>query len=100
MQEYVFAKNVQSNNSSAKIANLKSKQTLQIDLVEPKTATVIQGDYVILDYGKEMNGGVRILARQANNVRIGIRFGESLTECCSELGGEKNATNLHNNAPH
>ena len=24
-----------------------------------------------------------------------IRFGESVTECCSELGGEKNATNDH-----
>lgn len=54
--------------------------------------------YIILDFGKEYFGGVRILfgtnkcEGDAPNIRI--RFGESLTECCAELG-EKNATNDH-----
>lgn len=41
-----------------------------------------------------MCGGVRILTFHANKHQVRLRFGESLTECCSEIG-EKNATNDH-----
>ena len=40
-------------------------------------------------------GGVRILARDIQgNKRVRLRFGESLSECCAELG-EDNTTNDH-----
>ena len=38
---------------------------------------------------------MRILTFQGVNVPVRVRFGESLTECCAELGGETNATNDH-----
>lgn len=75
--------------------NLLKKQTLQIGLAEKYTTVFEDGDYVILDFGKEMCGGVRILTHYARSAKMRLRFGESLTECCSDIGGEKNATNDH-----
>ena len=55
-----------------------------------------KGAYVLLDFGKEMCGGVRIITRLAadEGSLLRITFGESLTEACSSVG-EKNATNDH-----
>ncbi len=74
---------------------LLEKKPLQIGLNESSVASFAEGSWIILDYGKEMNGGVRILTDWAEDVQVRIRFGESITECCAELGGEKNATNDH-----
>lgn len=53
------------------------------------------GAYVILDFGKELCGGLQIVIRSAAaGSRFRITFGESLTEACSAIG-EKNATNDH-----
>ena len=53
------------------------------------------GSYVILDFGKELCGGIRVITRDAKGmVKWRITFGESLTECCAKIG-EKNATNDH-----
>lgn len=95
MTEYIFAKRIKAHSLCEKEKNLLKKKPMQIGLAERELASFKDGGYVILDYGKEMNGGVRILTYLASDVRIRIRFGESLTECCSELGGEKNATNDH-----
>lgn len=95
MVQYIFAKKVKDFRLAENSENLLKKQSLQIGLNERATATFSAGGYIILDYGKEMNGGVRILAYLAKNARVRIRFGESLAECCCELGGAKNATNDH-----
>ena len=95
MIENIFPKAIKEFNLAAKPKNLLKKQLLQIGLAETKVAKFSAGGHVILDFEKEMNGGVRILTFLATNVRTRIRFGESLTECCSNLGGEKNATNDH-----
>lgn len=53
--------------------------------------------YVLLDFGKEYQGGVKIVAQdmeRKKNAKIRIRFGESAMECCSELG-QKGSTNDH-----
>jgi len=54
------------------------------------------GSYIILDFGKEMHGGIRVMTnwvREAN-CRVRIRFGESVGEVSSSIG-EKNAVNAH-----
>ena len=66
--------------------NLLKKQRLQIDLNEPYVAKTQKGSYIILDYGQEMRGGIRILASESDGSAIRVRFGESVAECCSELG--------------
>ncbi len=53
--------------------------------------------YVLIDFGKEICGGVRILTNYIKNKPSKVRlvFGESVSEAMSETGGEKNATNDH-----
>ncbi len=73
---------------------LLKKKPLQIGLNEQDVAFITKGGYVILDFGAETRGGIRILTYHCNDVRVRVRFGESLTECCADIG-EKNATNDH-----
>ena len=94
MKEYIVPQKLIASNG-ALCENLLKKQTLQIGTGEKYTTVFNEGEFVILDFGKEMCGGIRILAFRADKTKVRLRFGESLTECCSELGGEKNATNDH-----
>ena len=54
------------------------------------------GAYIVLDFGKEMHGGVRVLTGWVYDgvCKVRLRFGESLGEVNSSIG-EKNATNRH-----
>ena len=73
---------------------LLRRKTLQIGLNETDCAYMAKGCYIILDYGVETRGGIRIFTFLAENARARIRFGESVSECCADIG-EKNATNDH-----
>jgi len=95
MTEYIFPVRIADAVGVRDGQNLLRRKPLQIGLTETETATVENGGYIILDYGKQMCGGVRILTFLAENASVRIRFGESLTECCSQLGGQQNATNDH-----
>ncbi|MBI1390032.1 MAG: Bacterial alpha-L-rhamnosidase [bacterium] len=54
---------------------------------------------LLLDFGVELHGGVRIMTtintKDNKPVRLRVRFGESVSEAMSELGGEQNAGNDH-----
>jgi alpha-L-rhamnosidase len=58
---------------------------------------------LILDFGKEIHGGIQITTSQSNRVtrKIRVRFGESVSEACSNVigdgttGKEGGATNHH-----
>ena len=53
------------------------------------------GSSIVLDFGREYCGGVRVLTYHADGkCRLRIRFGESLGEACAELR-EKGASNDH-----
>ena len=93
MKKYIYPKKI--INEKPEWLNLLKRQELQIGLSESVTSKFQDGEYLILDFGVELCGGIRILTYKAKNVPIRVRFGESLTECCSELGGDKNATNDH-----
>ncbi len=69
-------------------------QDPQINLDEFSMAAFHSGSHIILDYGKEMRGGIRILCHGSDLQPVRIRFGESVAECCAELGvGEEYAGN-------
>lgn len=54
-----------------------------------------KGSFVVLDFGKEIQGGARIIICKAKEMaHFRLTFGESLTEACSDLG-IKNAGNDH-----
>ena len=54
-----------------------------------------KGAYIVLDFGKELCGGLRFVTRSAKGLaKFRITLGESLAESCTELG-VKNAGNDH-----
>ncbi len=53
---------------------------------------------IMLDYGKEIHGGVKIsmgIRPSKTPMKLRIRFGESVSEAMSDIGGKFNATNEH-----
>ena len=93
MKSYIFPTKI-ALQGQANCENLLKKQPLQIGLAERTISVFEKGSFVVLDFAKEICGGVRILTYHSR-ATIRIRFGESLSECFAELGGEKNATNDH-----
>ena len=95
MKEFLFPKRIIVSENCINADNLLKKQPLQIGLAESFTADFSAGGYIILDYGKELCASLRILTFRSPMTKVRFRFGESLTECCAELGGGQNATNDH-----
>ncbi|MBB3111759.1 hypothetical protein FHS18_003827 [Paenibacillus phyllosphaerae] len=54
---------------------------------------------ILLDFGIELHGGVQISVWQGNHpervAKLRVRFGESVMEAMSDIGGDRNATNAH-----
>ena len=78
------------------VSVLKEPVELQIGLSETHLAKVNGKGYVVLDFGREFNGAVRLLTQVAEGggCQVRIRTGESVSECYAEPG-EKNAGNHH-----
>lgn len=76
------------------VENLMIEKEKQIGLVENNCAIMKDNSSIILDFGKEICGGIRLLIASFSPVKLRITFGESLSECLSSLN-EKNATNDH-----
>ena len=72
---------------------LIKEKPLQISLTEPDLTLIRQGGYIVLDYGVELAGGVRLLAYKGSK-KVRLRLGESVSEACSEITGGT-ATNDH-----
>ena len=53
---------------------------------------------ILFDFGQEMHGGIRVVTgafKKSNIIKVRIRFGESVSEACSDIDGENGATNDH-----
>ena len=102
MKEYILPKKLIDAQNTVNADALFQKKGLygvhNMDTEVWKEYTKLEGlgSYVVLDFGKEMHGGVRILTGWIyyGVCKIRIRFGESLGEVNSSIG-EKNATNRH-----
>ena len=99
MTEIVYAKRIVDFKNIKHPERIIEKRDLTVGIYEERFAEVSEeGGYIVLDFGKEMCGGARILTGWISNkdkfAEIRIRFGESLSEVYSELG-EKNSTNDH-----
>ncbi len=92
---YIYPEKISASGGAVQNSEaLTKRRALQIGLSEPDLAELNGKAFLILDFGKELSGGVRILTHTAEGGRIRLRFGESLSECCSELN-ENNSTNDH-----
>ena len=97
MIRYLYPTKIKKAQNITNVDSVLCKKDLQIGLNEPDVATFHPNATIVLDFGKEIRGDVRILTYETQDigcVRVRIRFGESLSECFAELG-EKNATNDH-----
>ncbi len=100
MKQLLLPKKVISASGVENARSLYKKQALTPVLRwdegwESQIARVKAGAALVLDFGKEMHGGIRIIiSRAENGSKARIRFGESVGEANAELG-EKNATNDH-----
>ena len=96
---YQFAKRIIASENVENKESLLVEKALQIGLGEVNCAVFKGKSYVILDFGREVSGGVRILTFDVvGSKRVRLRFGESVAETCSELGnpsGYMKATNDH-----
>ena len=94
-----------SDNSGESIQNAESllkKRNGQVAVNEDKLFRLIGTEdkkpAVLLDYGKEIHGGIKISAgirEDKTPVKLRLRFGESVGEAMSDIGGKQNATNEH-----
>lgn len=94
-----FNKPVKIIDVKGNVENIESlfiDKALQIGMTGEASNLIIKGKArIILDFGKEIGGGVRILTYDIRgNNQIRLRFGESVSETLAEIG-EKNATNDH-----
>ncbi len=93
---------VKTAGTVEKEQNLLIEKPLQIGFGEPYLTTLrnVRGSKrasVILDFGREINGGIRLIASKVSGnpyAKIRLTFGESLTEAESRVGF-KGATNDH-----
>ena len=66
--------------------NLFVEKDLQIGLNEAMTSSFEGKCSIIIDFGAEIRGGIRILTRKYKGDKIRVRLGESVSECNAELG--------------
>ncbi len=86
MQQTLYPEKIIQSAGIPAPVQLLRRQPLQLDLNEPHLTSFHAGSYLILDFGKEMRGGIRILVHGSDLSPVRIRFGESVGECCAELG--------------
>lgn len=80
------------------IAKLQQAGNGQADLSGLPLCRMSPGSFVVLDYGKELHGGLQLVAGaspQNRPVKLRVRFGESVSETMSEIEPVQNATNDH-----
>ncbi len=86
MQELLYPVRIVSQAGVDGVENLFRRQALQVDLRENYLTCFHSGSHIILDFGQEMRGGVRLIVSGSDLTKVHIRFGESVGECCAELG--------------
>lgn len=95
MTDFFYPVRIVEHKNVVNTQNILKKKSLQIGISEKFLTNFEKNSHIILDFGKEIGGGLRILTYISQKAKVRIRFGESLTECCADLGGTKNATNDH-----
>lgn len=98
-KEFLLPEKIVMTSENVENANLLLTSFMAQNMIGRKEVCRVHGKgFLVLDFGKEYFGGVRIMTNYGRyeglKENIRIRFGESLTECMAELT-EKNTTNDH-----
>ena len=84
--EFILPKEICSfSNNVTSVQTLFKEKDIQIGLNEKEYMTVSGRGYIVLDFGMEYSGGVRILTFLVSKpeTKIRLRFGESISEAYS-----------------
>ena len=101
VRRYVIPRRVVWQSPGATVENtqaLLSAGRGQVTLDNANPCVLHEGGGVLVDFGRELQGGVQIMVGRMKDqtpTRLRVRFGESVSEAMSNLGGAKNATNDH-----
>ena len=96
-KEYLLPKRILRLYGVEGEENLLKKTTDMAAFSCAEPCRVKPNGWILLDFGQEYNGGVRLIAQDMmgkKNAYVRIRFGESAMECMADIG-YKNATNDH-----
>ena len=101
VRRYVIPRRVVWQSSGSTVENtqaLLSAGSGQVTLDSRSPCVLNEGGSVLVDFGRELHGGVQIMVGRMKDdtpARFRVRFGESVSEAMSDIGGPKNATNDH-----
>jgi len=95
---YIYPERVISVKGTENVEALFKKPELCVSFTRAERFSMTAGDEIVLDFGREICGGVRIIVgfslSDYGKIDLKLTFGESVSEAMSEIG-EKNATNDH-----
>lgn len=100
MTEYLLPKRIVKNTGATNVEILFHDRPLQTPVLlgnydnSVDNVVLSDGGYLMLDFGKEISGGVNISVQSADGAKLRVKFGESVTEAMAEIG-EKNLNNYH-----
>lgn len=98
VEKYIVPKRILKAEAVVAPERLLEKRPLQTNFTSDDCAVIRRGGSVLLDFGKELNGGIVISVQQTSRhpsaSRCRLVFGESVMEALSSIG-YKNATNDH-----
>lgn len=103
MEKYVTPKKVVTAESCLQSENIVADSPCQARVMlsrdkeyEKKCVTIRKGGYVLIDFGRELHGGICITVQtvSAPTAKLEAVFGESVMEALSSIG-EKNSDNHH-----
>lgn len=95
--EYLKPERIVEEKNVTGAENLFSDRDLSVTFTINNLITLEgKGSYILLDFGKEICGGVRIISRVSDPMptKLRLTFGESVSEALSSVG-EQGATNDH-----
>ncbi|MFD2886736.1 alpha-L-rhamnosidase-related protein [Chitinophaga cymbidii] len=96
---YLTPQRIVWESGAAHAQHLLAQRNGQADLSNRNMCTLEKtGSGILLDFGREIHGGLQLITgiyKGNKPVKVRIRFGESVSEAMSDIGGEKNATNDH-----
>lgn len=93
--EYFLPKKIISENSTVNSSFLFTDRPRQCNFARDEDCFLLKKDgSIVLDFGKELQGGLSLSVHVASNARLHIVFGESVSEAMSTLGA-KNSGNYH-----
>ncbi len=96
MRNYINAQRIVTETDVEDAEYLLCDRAVQALLHNRECTTIRSGGYLVLDFGKELTGGIVLTTQSVSRTdgKIRMVFGESVMEALSDLG-EKNAGNYH-----